>query len=142
MPWTASKPRITGVDTAPSRWRVERHATLRGRGTSEPASEYTWCAFHNEHDIEETHRHFPTWREAIEYADHKARTVEATLPRVSYGDKVIADKGLYSVHVNHRPLVTDITLGGWDGLTVENKHLWDLALYLAACAQHWKEEQQ
>ena len=43
--------------------------------------EYTWCAFHNESDIEETHKHFATWREAIEYADRKARTVEVVLPR-------------------------------------------------------------
>lgn len=48
---------------------------------SEPDDEYTWCAFHDENDIEETHRHFSTWREAMQYADRKARTVEVVLPR-------------------------------------------------------------
>lgn len=139
--WEAGKPRIIGVSAAPSRWRVERHATLRGRGTSEPATEYTWCAFHNEHNIEETHRHFTTWREAMDYADCMARIYEVLLPRVSYGDHVVAGKGLYSLHVDYREHCTDIYLGGWDGVTVENRHLWDLALYLAACAQHWKEQQ-
>ena len=65
------------------KWQVERHATLRGRGTSEPVAEYTWCAFHSEHDIEETHRHFPTWRDALAYADRMARTREVVLPRLA-----------------------------------------------------------
>lgn len=81
-----------------------------------------------------------TWREAMDYADRMARTVEMTLPRVLYGDRVIAGKGLYSLHVDYRPHCTDITLGGWDGITVENRHLWDLAMYLAACARHRKEQ--
>lgn len=123
------------------KWRVERHATLRGRGMSKPTTEYTWCAFHSEYDIEETHRHFPTWREAMDYADKQARTYGVVLPRVSYGDHVVAGKGLYSLHVDYREHCTDIYLGGWDGVTVENRHLLDLALYLAACAQHWEEQQ-
>lgn len=81
-------------------------------------------------------RGFHTWQEAMNYADRMARTIEMTLPRVSYGDHVVADRGVYSLHVDHREHCTDITLGGWDGLTVENRHLMDLALYLAACAQH------
>ena len=44
------------------KWRVERHENLDGPGD-------VWCAFHNENDIEETHRHFPTWGEAMDYAD-------------------------------------------------------------------------
>lgn len=84
---------------------------------------------------------FATWQEAMDHADQQARTVEATLPRATYGDKVIAGKGMYSLHVDYREHCTDITLGGWDGITVENRHLMDLAVYLAACAQHWKDNQ-
>lgn len=84
---------------------------------------------------------FHTHAEALEYADRRARTVEVELPRAAYGDKVIAGKGLYSLHVNHMSHCTDVTLGGWDGVTVENRHLWDLAVYLAACAKHWEETQ-
>lgn len=82
---------------------------------------------------------FPTHTQAVRFADRMARTVEVTLHRAQYGETVIADKGLYSVHVHYRPRATDITLGGWDGVTVENRHLRDLALHLLACAQHWKE---
>ena len=32
---------------------------------------------------------FATWQEAMDHADQQARTVEATLPRATYGDKVI-----------------------------------------------------
>ena len=49
------------------KWRVERHENLDGPGD-------VWCAFHNENDIEETHRHFPTWGEAMDYADRMACT--------------------------------------------------------------------
>ena len=138
--WEVGKPRITSVDTAPPRWRVERHATLRGRGTSEPATEYTWCAFHTEDDIEETHKHFATWQEAMDHADRMARTYGVVLPRAIYGDHVVAGKGLYSLHVDYREHCTDIYLGGWDGVTVENSHLMDLAVYLAGCAKHWEEQ--
>lgn len=124
-----------------SKWHVERHATLRGRGTSEPAVEYTWCAFHNESDIEETHKHFVTWREAIDYADRKARTIESVIPRVTYGDKVVAGKGIYSLHVEHLPNVTEIRLGGFEGVTVENHHLEDLVQHLAGCAAKWEANQ-
>lgn len=118
-----------------AKWRVERHPTTDG------SEEHVWCAFHNEDDIEETYRHFPTWQEAMDYADKQARTIEMTLPRVLYGDRVIAGKGLYSLHVDYRPHCTDITLGGWDGVTVENSHLRGLSVYLAACAKHWEEHQ-
>lgn len=109
------------------KWRVERHENLTGPG-------HVWCAFHNEHDIEETHRHFTTWLEALDYADQQARTTTVTLPRVKHDDHVIAGKGLYSLHVNHGQPCTDIYLGGWDGVTVENKDLEALALYLLALA--------
>lgn len=84
---------------------------------------------------------FRTHAQALAYADKQARTHEVVLPRVSYGDHVVAGKGMYSLHVDYREHCTDIYLGGWDGVTVENRHLWDLAMYLAACAQHWKERQ-
>lgn len=84
---------------------------------------------------------FRTWREAMDYADKEARTVEVVLPRAAYGDRVVADKGVYSLHVKHLPHCTDINLGGWDGVTVENRHLWGLAVHLAACAQHWEAQQ-
>lgn len=81
---------------------------------------------------------FNTWREAMDYADQRARTIELVLPRVTYGDKVIADKGMYSLHVNHMPHCTDINLGGWDGVTVENRHLEDLVIHLAGCVANWE----
>ena len=64
-----------------SKWNVGRHATLRGRGINEPETEYTWCAFHDDHIAEEIHHHFPTHAEALAYADRMARTREVVLPR-------------------------------------------------------------
>lgn len=84
---------------------------------------------------------FDTWQEAMDHADKQARTVTAALPRVGYGECTIADKGLYSLRVDHREHCTDITLGGWDGVTVENSHLRGLSVYLAACATHWEAHQ-
>lgn len=78
---------------------------------------------------------FDTWREAMDYADKQARTITATLPRVSYGDHVVAGKGLYSLHVDYRERCTEITLGGWDGVTVENRHLRTLGAYLYALGE-------
>lgn len=75
---------------------------------------------------------FTTWVEAIDHADKRARTTTVTLPRVKHDDHVVAGKGLYSLHVNHGQHCTDIMLGGWDGVTVENSHLEALALYLLA----------
>lgn len=49
------------------KWRVERHENLDGPGD-------VWCAFHNEHNIEDTCRHFATWCEALAYADRMACT--------------------------------------------------------------------
>ena len=62
------------------------------------------------------------------------------LPRASYGDHVVAGKGVYSLHVEYVKHMTSIYLGGWEGAHIPNNHLWDLALYLAACAQHWEEQ--
>lgn len=78
---------------------------------------------------------FTKWEEALAYAHHMARTITITLPRVKHDDHVIAGKGLYSLHVNHGRHCTDIYLGGWDGVTVENSHLEPLALYLLALAK-------
>ena len=119
-----------------SKWEVERHPVNAG------SEEHIWCAFHNEEDIEETCRHFPTWREALAYADRMARIYEVVLPRVSYGDRVVAGKGVYSLHVDYREHCTGIYLGGWEGVTIENRHLIDLALYLAACAKHWEARRE
>ena len=83
-------------------------------------------------------RTFHTHAQALAYADNMARIYEVLLPRATYGDHVVAGKGLYSLHVDYREHCTDITLGGWDGITVENRHLINLALYLAACAKHWE----
>ena len=121
-----------------SKWNVGRHATLRGRGINEPETEYTWCAFHDDHIFEDIHRHFPTHAEALAYADRQARTYEVVLPRAKRGEHVIADRGIYSLHVDYREHCTGIYLGGWEGVTIENRHLMDLAGYLAACAKHWK----
>lgn len=84
---------------------------------------------------------FPSWQEAMEWVDKQTRTVEMAIPRAQCGDKVIADRGLDSLRVDYRPYCTDISLGGWDGVTVKNKHLMDLAVYLAACAKYWEETQ-
>lgn len=78
---------------------------------------------------------FTKWEDALAYADSKARITTVTLPRVKHDDHVIAGKGLYSLHVNHGAHCTDIHLGGWDGVTVENSHLEPLALYLLALAK-------
>lgn len=86
-------------------------------------------------------RRFHTWREAQDYADQLARTMKITLPRVTYGDHVVAGKGVYSLHVYYSKYMTDIYLGGWDGAQIPNSQLWDLAVYLAACATHWEAHQ-
>lgn len=78
---------------------------------------------------------YHSWRESLNQADRLARTVEVVLPRATYGDKVVAGKGLYSVHVNHREHCTDINLGGWDGVTIENRHLRVLGAYLYALGE-------
>lgn len=115
-----------------SQWKVFRRVPVRfGTMPDRP-----WRV------VDEVSRHtatFPTWREAMDYADKRAR--EVVLPRAVYGDRVVAGRGLYSLHVKHMPHCTDITLGGWDGVTVENRHLMDLAVYLAACAKHWEAQQ-
>ena len=137
MPWTASKPRITSVNTAPSRWRVERHATLRGRGAGEPASEYTWCAFHNENDIEETHRHFATWQAALDYADEQARTTTTTLPRIPtyptwhrFGPHNIGiEIHHYSRHYAYM-CFTDL-----EGIVIPNDQLEEIGQYMLALAK-------
>lgn len=119
----------------PQRWRVRR---VRSRLTGMWGS---WAVYPSweprpfSNKDADTH-FFATHAEALAYADQRARTREVTLPRVEYGDHVVAGKGLYSLHVDYRPHCTDITLGGWDGITVENRHLMDLAVYLAGCAQH------
>nr|DAK57421.1 MAG TPA: hypothetical protein [Caudoviricetes sp.] len=85
--------------------------------------------------------YFDTWQEAMDHADKQARTREIVLPRVGYGDYVIADKGLYSLHVEYVQHMTSIYLGGWEGAHIPNSQLWDLAMYLAACATHWEAHQ-
>lgn len=107
-----------------SKWEVRR---TRTRGD--------WEAW-NPDTLEATY--YDTWREALAYADKRARTMKITLPRVTYGDHVVADKGVYSLHVEYVKHMTSIYLGGWDGAHIPNSQLWDLAMYLAACAQHWE----
>lgn len=109
-----------------SRWEVRQTKTLGD-----------WEAW-NPNTLEATY--FLDWREAMDYIDEQARTITVTLPRATYGDHVVADKGVYSLHVEYVKHMTHIFLGGWDGITVENRHLMDLAVYLAACAQHWEEQ--
>ena len=65
----------SGMLCGKSKWEVERHPVNAG------SAEHVWCAFHSEENIEETHRHFPTWRDALAYADQRARTREVVLPR-------------------------------------------------------------
>lgn len=63
---------VPGVE--PGRWRV-----VRARGL--PESERAWWYV----DRENCHgsMSFPTWREAQDYADRMARTVEVVLPRIT-----------------------------------------------------------
>lgn len=109
-----------------SRWEVYK------------AGRYGWAAGSEGEPPKEV---FRTWREALAYADKRSRTVAVPLPRAVYGERTIADKGIYSLRVDHREHCTGITLGGWDGAHIPNSQLWDLAMYLAACATHWEETQ-
>ena len=106
------------------RWRVERHENLNGPGD-------VWCAFHNEHDIEETHRHFPTWGEALDYAGHMARTTTVTLPR---SPKLVPHPTLMPKHL--AAVHQDFSTGPawWLNGTVHAHELHDLALALLALA--------
>lgn len=79
-----------------SKWEVERHPVSAG------SAEHVWCAFHNEHDIEETHRHFPTWREALAYADEQARTREVVLPRGPY--EIRSKQNIYEEPIKVEPI--------------------------------------
>lgn len=63
---------IPGVE--PGRWRV-----MRVRGLSE--SERAWWYVYRERSHGMVS--FPTWREAMDYADRMARTREVVLPRVA-----------------------------------------------------------
>ena len=63
---------IPGVE--PGRWRV-----VRSRGLSE--SERAWWYVYRERSHGMVS--FPTWREAMDYADRMARTREVVLPRVA-----------------------------------------------------------
>lgn len=121
----------------PQRWRVRRVRLRLTDMLGNWAVHPSWEPRPFSNEDADTH-FFATHAEALAYADQRARTAEVVLPRATYGDKVIAGKGLYSLHVKHMPHCTDITLGGWDGVTVENRHLMDLAVYLAACAKHWE----
>lgn len=119
----------SGVLSGKSKWEVRRI-------WSDFYCDYAWVILNPdgffEGDLE-------TWREAMDYADKRARTHEVVLPRVSYGDHVVANKGVYSLHVEYVKHMTSIFLGGWEGAHIPNSQLWDLAVYLAACAQHWEE---
>lgn len=118
----------SGMLCGKSTWEVFRRVPVQF-GTM---PDYPWRAVDKKtHDTAV----FPTWREAMDYADRMARTYEVVLPRVSYGDHVVAGKGIYSLHVDHREHCTDITLGGWDGITVENRHLRVLGAYLYALGE-------
>ena len=103
-----------------SRWVVRKVDRYWGTGWEVLSRDLEWGGL------------FTKWEDALAYADSKARTTTITLPRVKHDDHVIAGKGLYSLHVNHGQHCTDIHLGGWDGVTVENKDLEALALYLLA----------
>lgn len=78
-----------------SKWEVERHPVHSG------SAEHVWCACNSE-DIEETHRHFPTWREALAYADHQARTVEVVLPRGPY--EIRSKQNIYEEPIKVEPI--------------------------------------
>lgn len=118
----------SGMLCGKSKWEVFRRVPVQF-GTM---PDYPWRAVDKKtHDTAV----FPTWREAMDYADRMARTYEVVLPRVSYGDHVVAGKGVYSLHVDYREHCTDITLGGWDGVTIENRHLKKLGTYLYALGE-------
>lgn len=111
-----------------SRWKVWREWPIP---SETPDAWEPWCAWDGE---QRDSKQFPTHAEALEYADRKARTREVVLPRTAR-EKVIADRGVYSLHVHHREHATDIRLGGWDGITVENQHLKPLGAYLYALGE-------
>lgn len=106
------------------KWRVERHENLDGPGD-------VWCAFHNEHDIEETCRHFTTWREAQDYADQQARTVAVTLPR---SPKLVPHPKLMPKYLAAVYNDYSTSPAWWLNGTVHAHELHDLALALLALA--------
>lgn len=61
---------IPGLE--PGRWKV-----MRVRGLSESKRAWWYVYRERSHGMVS----FPTWREALDYADRRARTVEVTLPR-------------------------------------------------------------
>ena len=120
-----------------SRWNVGRHETLRGRGINEPETEYTWCAFHDDHIAEEIHHHFPTHAEALAYADRMARTVEVTLPRPNstWFERPVWELGDgVTVHQSIADQSQTIT-ADYPRMSVPNSKRRELALALLALAE-------
>lgn len=119
------------------KWRVERHENLDSPG-------YVWCAFHNENDIEETHRHFPTWGEALAYADQRARTVTVTLPHTVGEGGLIHGAPHIRIGVAYAggEKTIWITDRGLNGIEVQVADLKPLALTLLAAHHHEERGEQ
>lgn len=99
------------------------------------AGRYAWYA-RRKGKLPDVNGFFPTWGEALAYADQKARQVTVTLPPLDpAGAHRIGGKGIYSLWVDHTHPLTHIYLGGWDGIGIESQDLEGLALYLLALAK-------
>ena len=116
---------VPGVE--PGRWRVRR---ARGTGSLVPR----WYV-----DRDECHgsRWFPTWREAQDYADRMARTVEVTLPRPdsTWFERPVWELGDgVTVHQSIADQSQTIT-ADYPRLAIPNNKRRELALALLALAE-------
>lgn len=103
---------------------MSRCRVFKAYGTWQ-AYEYGW----------ERYESFPTWREAMEYADHMARTIEVALPRSAHQN---------TGHMRTTPstdgLLIEFLIGGkWESMRVPKHELDPLAL--ALLSQHYTKEQ-
>lgn len=127
--WEVGKPRIIGVSTAPRRWRVARH-TIEEAGKKR----HTWTVM-GTHPW--SYRDFPTWREALEYADQRARTREYVLPRISRSGDWVPSMPTLKIGWEHHHTGTTFWVEdrGINSITVRPDELRPLANALHALAE-------
>lgn len=83
-------------------------------------------------------RYFRTWREAMDYADKRARTIEVTLPRNPLPLKIQGEEGDTDLVVEQKPKENGVSIKDedqYDEIILRRFELRPLALALLALAE-------
>ncbi|WP_368921766.1 hypothetical protein [Corynebacterium striatum] len=83
----------------------------------------------------ERYESFPTWAEAMHYADQQARTVEVTLPRNPLPLKIEGEEGDTDIVVEQKPKDNSVSIKDedlYDEIVLRRLELKPLALALLA----------